>query len=54
MSLNDDGSTLSSSQNLALGIGINVFGAIMTNLGTVLMKFHTEQRKGIGPYLRIG
>ncbi|KAF4696748.1 hypothetical protein FOZ60_015647 [Perkinsus olseni] len=50
----DTSSSSSSSQNLALGIGINVLGAITTNLGTVLMKFHTEQRKGIGPYLRIG
>ncbi|KAF4668640.1 ATP-dependent RNA helicase A [Perkinsus olseni] len=49
-----DTSSSSSSQNLAPGIGINVLGAITTNLGTVLMKFHTEQRKGIGPYLRIG
>ncbi|KAF4668045.1 NIPA-like protein 3 [Perkinsus chesapeaki] len=38
----------------ALGICVNIAGAVTTNLGTVLMKFHAAVRNGHGPWLKVG
>ncbi|KAF4707903.1 NIPA-like protein 3 [Perkinsus olseni] len=38
----------------ALGICINIVGAVTTNLGTVLMKYHAAVRSGFGPWLKVG
>lgn len=38
----------------ALGICINIAGAVTINLGTVLMKYHASVRSGFGPWLKIG
>ena len=37
-----------------IGVAINVMGAATTNLGTVLMKFHTQKNHGVGLWSRIG
>ncbi|KAF4670193.1 NIPA-like protein 3 [Perkinsus olseni] len=43
-----------SATRFVIGIAVNIVGAITTNLGTVLMKYHTAVRHGKGHYLAIG
>ena len=37
-----------------VGVGINVLGAAMINLGTVLMKYHSQVRHNKGPWKKVG
>lgn len=43
-----------SSATWVLGVGLNVMGATSTNLGTVLIKYHTQVKKNVGWWKKIG
>mmetsp|Transcript_23583 Transcript_23583/g.20044 ORF Transcript_23583/g.20044 Transcript_23583/m.20044 type:complete len:85 (-) Transcript_23583:270-524(-) len=45
---------MSSTSRFVIGIVVNIVGAITTNLGTVLMKYHTAVKHGKGHSLIIG
>ncbi len=37
-----------------IGVSINIVGATMTNLGTVLMKYHSAKRNNVGIWKKVG